>query len=115
MEPDCIFCRIVAGELPARVVYRDDEALAFQDIHPQASVHLLVIPTRHIASLHQARDLDPALLGRLLQVASQVAEGAGIAQSGYRVVTNTGPDADQSVAHLHFHVLGGNQLRPRLG
>lgn len=115
MELDCIFCRIVAGELPTRVVYRDDEVLAFHDIHPQASVHLLVIPTRHVASLHQTRDLDPQLLGRLLWVAAEVAEAAGIAESGYRVVTNTGPDADQSVAHLHFHVLGGNQLRPRLG
>ena len=115
MANDCIFCRIVAGELPATIVYQDDEVTAFNDINPQASTHVLVIPNQHITSLNQAEETDPVLLGRLLQVAAKVARDAGLAESGYRVVTNTGPDSGQTVFHLHFHVLGGNPLRLPLG
>ncbi|ACZ38223.1 histidine triad nucleotide-binding protein [Sphaerobacter thermophilus] len=115
MANDCIFCRIVAGELPATIVYQDDEVTAFNDINPQASTHVLVIPNQHITSLNDAEETDPALLGRLLQVAAKVARDAGLAESGYRVVTNTGPDSGQTVFHLHFHVLGGNPLRLPLG
>lgn len=115
MANDCIFCRIVAGELPATIVYQDDEVTAFNDINPQASIHVLVIPNQHVTSLNEADKMDPALLGRLLQVAAKVARDAGLAESGYRVVTNTGPDSGQSVFHLHFHVLGGNPLRLPLG
>ena len=115
MDRGCIFCRIAAGEIPAQVVYRDDRATVFRDIQPQASTHLLVIPNQHIASLSDAEQADPALLGHLLQVAATVAREAGIDESGYRVVTNVGPDSGQSVFHLHFHVLGGNRLRLPLG
>ncbi|MDI3339732.1 MAG: histidine triad nucleotide-binding protein [Sphaerobacter sp.] len=115
MSSDCIFCRIVAGEIPATIVYQDDQVTAFKDIQPQATVHILVIPNQHVASLNEADRLDPALLGRVLQAAATVAREAGIAESGYRLVTNTGPDSGQTVHHLHFHVLGGNPLRLPLG
>ena len=115
MTADCIFCKIAAGELPAKLAYSDDEVTAFHDIQPQASTHILVIPNRHFASLDATPESESALLARLLQVAAQVAREAGINESGYRVVTNTGPHGCQSVDHLHLHVLGGNQLLPRLG
>lgn len=115
MENDCIFCRIARGEAPATVVYQDDDVIAFEDIQPHATTHLLVIPKQHISSLNEAPETDPALLGKILQVAAKVAHDAGLAQSGYRVVTNVGPDSGQTVFHLHFHVLGGNPLRLKLG
>lgn len=115
MTSDCIFCRIVAGDASATVVYADGEITAFTDIHPQANVHILVIPNRHFVSLNDATDADAELLGRLVRVAVGVARQAGIEESGYRVVTNTGSDARQSVDHLHFHVLGGQRLSARLG
>lgn len=103
---DCIFCRIAAGALPTPFVYEDGEAVAFRDVQPQAPVHLLVVPRRHVASLNDARDEE--LLGRLLAVARQAAAKAGLEQ--YRVVINTGPEAGQSVLHLHLHVLGGRVM-----
>jgi histidine triad (HIT) family protein len=112
---DCIFCQIVAGQLPATMLYQDDEITAFRDIQAQATSHVLVIPNRHIASLGDTSDADIELLGRILRVAVSLAKEEGIAESGYRVVTNTGHDAQQSVDHLHFHLLGGNTLVPRLG
>ena len=115
MTQQCLFCRIAAGQIPAQVVYRDDRATAFRDIQPQASTHLLVIPNEHIESLSEAEHVDLALLGHLLRVAALVARAAGIDQTGYRVVTNVGPDSGQSVFHLHLHVLGGNRLRLPLG
>lgn len=114
MTADCIFCKIAAGELPATIAYQDEQVLAFHDIQPQAATHILVIPKQHLESLSEA-DADPELLGRLLQVAARVAGEAGVRESGYRVVTNTGRHGCQSVGHLHFHVLGGQQLAPRLG
>lgn len=108
---DCIFCRIVAGEIPARTVLRTDDAVAFHDLNPQAPVHLLVIPTRHVEA---ARDADgPAgaeLLGRLVQAATRAAAEAGLDPNGYRIVTNTGAHGGQSVFHLHLHVLGGRPM-----
>ena len=115
MPADCIFCQIVAGQLPATKVYEDDEITAFRDIHPQATSHVLIIPNRHIVSLNDTSDVDVELLGRILRVAVKIAKEEGLAESGYRVSTNTGRDAQQSVDHLHFHVLGGNALQPRLG
>jgi len=115
MTQPCVFCRIAAGQIPAQVVYRDDRATVFKDIQPQASTHLLVIPNEHIGSLSEADQVDPALLGHLLRVAAHVALEAGVDQTGYRVVTNVGPDSGQSVFHLHLHVLGGNRLRLPLG
>lgn len=105
---DCIFCKVVAGEIPAAVVKRDDGFLAFRDINPQAPTHLLVIPTHHVASLNEAR--DPKLLGELLAFARDLAQEAGVATRGYRVVLNTNPDGGQTVFHLHVHLLGGRPM-----
>lgn len=109
-RPDCIFCRIVAGSAPAQVIYREDGVTAFRDIHPQAPVHTLIIPDRHIASLNEAGPEDAELLGRLFLVARRLAEEQGLSD-GYRLILNTGPRAGQSVYHLHLHLLGGRSLR----
>lgn len=115
MNNPCIFCEIVAGRQPARLVYQDETVTVFWDIRPQARVHLLVVPNQHIRSLAEAEEGDPTLLGRCLQVAARVAREHGLAESGYRVVTNVGRDAGQTVFHLHFHLLGGNPLHLPLG
>ena len=107
---DCLFCKVVAGEIPAKIVKRSDEAVAFHDIDPRAPVHVLVIPTRHLAAVRDAGAADAARLGRLLIFAAEVARELGLDARGYRIVTNTGPDAGQSVDHLHFHVLGGRKM-----
>ena len=108
---DCLFCRIVAGEIPAKIARRSADALAFHDIDPKAPVHVLVIPTGHVPAVRNATGPDgEALLGRLLAFSAEVARELGLDAKGYRVVTNTGPDAGQSVYHLHLHVLGGRKL-----
>ncbi len=106
----CIFCRIVAGEAPAQVVYEDEELFAFKDRHPAAPVHVLIIPRRHIVSLAEAAPDDAALLGRMALLAGELARQEGIAESGFRLVTNSGRGAGQSVFHLHWHLLGGRYL-----
>ncbi|MGO9181229.1 MAG: histidine triad nucleotide-binding protein [Candidatus Limnocylindrales bacterium] len=103
----CLFCRIAAGTLPATVVYADDDVMAFRDVAPRAPVHVLVIPRRHLVSVMDLRDEDLSLLGRMFSVVQEVARRDGIAKSGFRVVSNTGPDGGQTVHHLHLHVLGG--------
>ena len=105
-QPDCIFCRIARGEVQAQFIYEDDRVVGFRDLNPQGPTHVLVIPRRHVPSLHAAGD-DPALLGELLVVARTVVEQEGLGGRGYRVVINNGPDGGQSVDHLHLHVLGG--------
>lgn len=105
---DCLFCRIVAGEIPATIVKRSDDAVAFRDIDPRAPTHVLVIPTRHVAAVRDAD--DDAFLGGLLRFAAELARELGLDAGGYRIVTNTGKDAGQSVDHLHFHLLGGRKL-----
>jgi histidine triad (HIT) family protein len=105
---DCIFCGIAAGEVPATVVASNDRVLAFQDINPQAPLHVLVIPREHLADVHAIRDGD--LLVAMYDLARDVATDAGVAESGYRLVFNIGPDAGQSVFHAHLHVLGGRKL-----
>lgn len=107
---DCIFCKIAAGVIPADVVYQDDSVLAFRDLHPQAPTHVLVIPKRHLASLLDAGDDEALLLGRLQGAAIQVARQEGLADSGFRLVTNCGAGAGQSVFHVHVHLLGGRRL-----
>jgi histidine triad (HIT) family protein len=108
---DCLFCKIVKGEIPARIVKRFDDALAFRDIDARAPVHVLVIPTRHIAAVRDAKGGEgEKLLGRLLAFAAEVARDEGLDAEGYRIVTNTGKNAGQSVDHLHLHVLGGRKL-----
>lgn len=104
---ECLFCRIVAGEIPAQVVYEDDAVVAFRDVNPQAPVHVLVVPREHVPTLTAAA---ADLVGRVAAAATTVAAQQGIEESGYRTVVNTGPDAQQSVPHLHFHVIGGRQL-----
>jgi histidine triad (HIT) family protein len=107
---DCLFCKICAGLIPATITYRDEEIVAFKDIGPKAPFHELVIPTRHIGSLAAARPEDAALLGKLMIVASNLARAAGYATGGFRVVMNSGPDAGQTVEHVHLHVLAGRSL-----
>lgn len=109
-EQNCIFCKIVAGEMTSDIVYRDERALAFRDINAQAPVHVLVIPHEHIDSLDDASQRDERLLGHLLRVAARVANQEGLSESGYRTVVNTGAGAGQSVFHLHLHVIGGRPL-----
>jgi histidine triad (HIT) family protein len=108
-ESDCLFCRIAAGQVPADVVARGDDAIAFRDVNPKAPTHVLVIPTRHVPSLAALPDDGGALLAGLVALANRVAADDGL-DGGYRVVTNVGPDAGQSVEHLHLHVLGGRKL-----
>lgn len=107
---DCLFCRIVAGEIPATIVKRSDDAIAFRDIDARAPTHVLVIPTKHVAAVRDAKGDGERLLGRLLRFAADVATELGLDAGGYRIVTNTGKDAGQSVDHLHFHVLGGRKF-----
>lgn len=106
----CIFCRIVAGAIPAKIVYQDEQAVAFEDINAQAPVHILVIPQRHLVSVQDCKVEDQMLLGHLLVTCSKVARLKNLTESGYRIVTNTGVDGGQTVAHLHFHVLGGRHM-----
>jgi histidine triad (HIT) family protein len=108
---DCLFCKIVAGEIPAKIIKRSSDALAFRDIDPRAPTHVLVIPTRHVAAVRDTKGEDgERLLGRLLAFAAELAREEGLDNEGYRIVTNTGRNAGQSVDHLHFHVLGGRKL-----
>lgn len=111
MAHNCLFCKMVSGEIKPKLVYDDADVLAFHDINPQASLHALVIPKRHIATLNDTRPEDAALLGKLMHVATQIAREANVAESGYRVVMNCNADAGQSVFHIHLHVLGGRHLR----
>lgn len=108
MADPCLFCRIVRGEVPAKIVAETDECVAFRDINPQAPVHVLVIPREHVASLNEAR--DPALVGRLALVAADIAKREGIEESGYRTVINTNASAGQTVFHIHLHLLGGRRM-----
>jgi histidine triad (HIT) family protein len=108
---DCLFCRIAAGEIPAKIVKRSPDAVAFRDTDPKAPVHVLVIPTRHEAAVRDMRGADgEQLLGGLLAFAAAVASELGLDGDGYRIVTNTGKNAGQSVDHLHLHVLGGRKM-----
>lgn len=107
---DTIFAKIIRREIPADIVYEDDLALAFKDINAQAPVHILVIPKKPIPNLAEAESEDRDILGHLLLTAKHVAEQAGLNETGYRIVTNNGPDAGQTVFHLHLHILGGRQM-----
>ena len=106
---DCLFCRIVKGEIPCNKVYEDESVLAFYDIAPQAPVHVLVIPKQHVASADEIGESNAELVARVFAVIPTVAKAAGLT-NGYRVITNVGEDGCQSVKHIHFHVLGGRQL-----
>jgi histidine triad (HIT) family protein len=109
VSSSCIFCRIASKEIPSGIVYEDAEIVAFRDLSPQAPTHVLVIPKRHVGSLAETSDAEGALLGALMLAAKKIAASLGLA-GGYRVVTNSGPDGGQTVAHLHLHVLGGRPM-----
>jgi len=107
---DCLFCRIVAGEIPATKVAEDDQILAIRDVNPQAPTHILLLPRAHIVSAQDLRTTDASLLGRIFAMSADLADREGVASTGYRVVTNVGRDGGQSVDHLHFHLLGGRRF-----
>jgi len=107
---DCIFCRIISGAIPSQRVYEDDQVLAIHDINPQAPVHMLLMPKRHITSLGEVSDSEGPLIGRIALVAASLARDEGLAERGFRFLTNAGPEGGQAVAHLHFHLLGGRQM-----
>ncbi len=110
MVENCIFCQIVAGSAAAEIVHKDEQVTAFRDRHPAAPVHILIVPNRHITSLNRITEEDEGLLGHMLVIARQLAEQNQISQDGYRLILNTGPDAGQSVFHLHIHLMGGRPL-----
>ncbi len=109
--PNCLFCRIIARELPARIVYADDQITAIRDVNPQAPTHILLMPNRHITGIREATEADGSVLAALLLAAPAIAREAGLAESGYRLVINQGVDGGQSVFHLHLHLLGGRRLK----
>ena len=106
-RPDCLFCRIVAGEVPARVAFDEDDVLAFHDIAPRSPTHILIVPKAHIASAADLTEADGPLLGRLFAAAARIAREQGLADAGYRIVTNVGRWGGQTVDHLHLHLMGG--------
>ncbi len=112
---DCIFCQIVDGKIPSEIIYQDEEAIAFPDIQPQAPVHLLIVPKRHIPSVAHLAEAASALVGHLVNIANQLAENEGISESGYRLAINCGKEGGQAVPHLHLHLLGGRELSGKLG
>lgn len=111
MDP-CLFCKIVQGEIPADIVYEDEYVLAFEDVHPQMPVHTLIIPKQHFRSMND--DVPVDIMGHLFKAVKTVADLKGIAESGYRVIVNTGQDAGQTVHHIHVHVLGGEEMNIEL-
>ncbi|NLP44717.1 MAG: histidine triad nucleotide-binding protein [Peptococcaceae bacterium] len=112
---DCIFCKIVNKEIPSEVLYEDDQILAFKDINPVAPVHILVIPKKHIISVNDIIDEDSGVIGNIFIVIKKLALQQGVAETGYRVITNVGRDGGQEVAHLHFHLIGGKELGKKIG
>jgi len=112
MATDCIFCKIIDGEIPSEKLYQDELVTAFRDIHPVAPVHILIIPNAHTSSLTELGDGDAETLGRIVAVANQLAKQEGVSQSGFRLLANAGPDAGQVVHHTHFHLIGGRELGP---
>lgn len=111
---DCIFCKIIKGEIPSTKVYEDDEILAFKDINPAAPIHILVIPKKHIKSLVELEKEDEILVGKIYTVINKIAEEQGVKEKGYRVIVNCGKDGGQEVGHLHFHLLAGKPLGEKI-
>lgn len=111
---DCLFCKIIKGEIPSNKVYEDDEILAFDDINPVAPIHILVLPKKHITSLAHLEKEDEAIIGRIYGVINKIAEEKGFKQDGYRVIVNCGKNGGQEVMHLHFHILAGKELGEKI-
>lgn len=112
---DCIFCKIIAGQAPADMLYQDEQACVFRDIHPAGPTHILITPRRHIASVNDLEETDEALMGHLFLIARLMAQREGIHQTGYRLIVNTGPHAGQVVFHIHMHLIGGQRIRYPMG
>jgi histidine triad (HIT) family protein len=112
---DCIFCKIIAGDIPADIVYRNEDVLAFRDINPVAPTHILIIPTRHIVTIADIPDDNYELAGKMIKVSKDLAKQEGIAGKGYRLVINSGEQGGQIVQHLHMHLIGGRELSSKLG
>jgi histidine triad (HIT) family protein len=110
-QTDCVFCKIASGEIPSKILYRDDEVFVFPDINPLTPVHLLVVSVKHITSLAHMVAADTPLVGKMVRVANQIAKEQGLFEKGYRLTINSGADAGQLVPHLHMHLMGGRQLR----
>lgn len=108
---DCIFCKIVNGEIPSSKVYEDEYVLCFSDINPEAPVHIVMIPKKHIASLNELTKEDSQIIAHIFMVGKIIAKEKGISESGYRIINNCGEDGGQSVQHLHFHLLGGRMMK----
>lgn len=114
MENDCLFCKIIKGEIPSSKVYEDDDVLAFRDINPAAPIHILLIPKKHIASLAEMKEEDGELIAKMHQVVNKIAEQEGFKESGYRLIVNCGKDSGQEVMHLHFHILAGTKMGDKI-
>lgn len=112
---DCVFCKIIAGELPADKVYQDEWVTAFRDIHPLAPTHILIVPNKHITNTNELTADHAAIAGRMLMVVPELAKQEGIDQSGYRLILNAGPDGNQVVMHMHMHLLGGRRMKHPMG
>lgn len=115
MTDSCIFCKIVAKEAKATIVYSDDQVTAFRDSRPVAPTHILIVPNRHIESVNSLESEDEQLIGHLFTTARRLAEAEGIAQDGYRLITNTGPNGGQTIFHLHLHLIGGQRMKYPMG
>ena len=115
MTDSCYFCKIISDEAKAEIIYRDEQVTAFRDIHPVAPTHMLIVPNKHMESVNALKYEDEQLIGHLFSVARQLANEAGISQSGYRLIINTGPDGGQTVYHLHLHLIGGQRMRHPMG
>ena len=115
MSTNCIFCKIVSGEIPSQKVYADELVTAFRDIHPLAPTHILIVPNKHLVSVNDVEPVDELVLGRLFTTARKLAEQENVDQTGYRLIVNSGPHAGQEVPHLHLHLLGGQKMRFPMG
>ena len=111
MSQDCIFCKIVAGEIGGPLIYQDEEISAFRDINPQSPTHILIVPNKHLASVSEATAEDQTVLGQLLLVAAKLAQDEGVANTGYRLIINNGREAGQEVFHVHLHLMAGRKMR----
>lgn len=111
---DCVFCKIIKGEIPSEKVYEDDEIIAFKDIAPAAPIHILVIPKKHIATLLDVKEEDGYLIAKIYQTINKIAKDMGIEEDGFRVIVNCGENAGQEVMHIHFHMLAGRKLGPKI-
>lgn len=107
---DCIFCKIVNKEIPSKLIYEDEDIISFNDIAPKSSVHILIVPRKHIISMNHLEREDAVLIGKLVLVAKKIAKEKGLSETGYRLIFNTGPNAGQTVDHIHLHLMGGEKL-----